>query len=78
MTGQATPRTDVAGIYGEVLAEILGADSVATLKGVALRLHGMRIGARLFDDGCRMAERTMIAIGDDCTLYHGTCTEPCR
>ena len=48
------------------------------LKGVALRLHGMRIGARLFDDGCRMAERTMIAIGDDCTLYHGTCTEPCR
>src|SRR5262245_39710478 len=32
MTGQATPRADVARIYAEVLAEILGADSVATDK----------------------------------------------
>ena len=46
------------------------------LKGVALRLHGMRIGARLFDDGCGMTERTMIAIGDDCTLNAGSIIQP--
>src|SRR5262245_24905901 len=46
------------------------------LQGVALRLHGLRIGARLFDDGCAMTERTMIAIGDDCTLNAGSAIQP--
>jgi len=46
------------------------------LKGVAWRLHGMKIGARVFDDGCGMTERTMIAIGDDCTLNAGSIIQP--
>lgn len=33
----------------------------------------MRIGRRVFDDGCYLTERTMAAIGgDDCTLNTGS------
>ena len=42
------------------------------LKGLAWRLLGVRIGRRVFDDGCHIPERTMVTIGDDCTLNMGT------
>ncbi len=41
-------------------------------KAFAWRLHGMKIGKRVFDDGCDVSERTMVAIGDDCTLNIGS------
>jgi non-ribosomal peptide synthetase-like protein len=37
-------------------------------KNLVWRLLGVRIGRRVFDDGCYITERTLAAIGDDCTL----------
>jgi non-ribosomal peptide synthetase-like protein len=37
-------------------------------KNVISRLLGVRLGRRVFDDGCSMPERTLVTIGDDCTL----------
>ena len=37
-------------------------------KGLLLRMLGMRVGARLFDDGAAFVERPFISFGDDCTL----------
>ncbi len=36
------------------------------------RLLGVRIGKRVFDDGCGMSEKTLVTIGDDCTLNAGS------
>ncbi len=33
-----------------------------------LRRVGSRIGRRVFNDGCAMTERSLVTIGDDCTL----------
>ncbi|MEU7060654.1 Pls/PosA family non-ribosomal peptide synthetase [Streptomyces sp. NPDC046197] len=41
-------------------------------KNVIWRLLGVRIGSRVFDDGCYVTERTMAAIGDACTLNAGS------
>ncbi|WP_316745844.1 Pls/PosA family non-ribosomal peptide synthetase [Streptomyces sp. MK7] len=41
-------------------------------KNVVLRLQGARIGKRVFDDGSFFPERTLVTIGDDCTLNAGT------
>ena len=41
-------------------------------KSVLWRLLGVRIGRRVFDDGCFLTERTFTSIGDDCTLNAGT------
>jgi non-ribosomal peptide synthetase-like protein len=41
-------------------------------KGVLWRLLGMRIGRRVFDDGCAIVERTLVSVGDDCTLGTGS------
>jgi non-ribosomal peptide synthetase-like protein len=41
-------------------------------KSVLWRLMGVRIGRRVFDDGCYMTERTLSAVGDDCTLNVGS------
>jgi len=35
---------------------------------VILRLLGARIGRRVFNDGCGMPERSLVAVGDDCVL----------
>jgi non-ribosomal peptide synthetase-like protein len=32
------------------------------------RMLGVRIGKRVFDDGCAIPEKTIVTIGDDCTL----------
>jgi non-ribosomal peptide synthetase-like protein len=41
-------------------------------KNIISRLLGVRIGRRVFDDGCFMPEKTLTTIGDDCTLNVGS------
>ncbi|MFD9220125.1 Pls/PosA family non-ribosomal peptide synthetase [Streptomyces sp. NPDC060064] len=41
-------------------------------KNVIWRLLGVRLGKRVFDDGCFFPERTLVTIGDDSTLNAGT------
>lgn len=41
-------------------------------KGLIWRLLGVRIGRRVFDDGCHIVERTLTSVGSDCTLNTGT------
>ncbi len=40
-------------------------------KNAIWRLLGVRLGRRVFDDGCGMPEKTLVTIGDDCTLNAG-------
>jgi non-ribosomal peptide synthetase-like protein len=37
-------------------------------KSLVWRALGVRIGRRVFDDGCRIVEKTLVTIGDDSTL----------
>jgi non-ribosomal peptide synthetase-like protein len=46
------------------------------LKSIAWRLLGVRIGKRVFDDGCLMIDKTMIAVGDHCTFNAGSVIQP--
>jgi serine acetyltransferase len=41
-------------------------------KNLMWRLLGVRIGRQVFDDGCGMPERTLVEIGDHCTLNAGS------
>jgi non-ribosomal peptide synthetase-like protein len=41
-------------------------------KNVLSRLLGVRLGKRVFDDGCFLPERTLVTIGDDVTLNAGS------
>ncbi|WP_432075670.1 Pls/PosA family non-ribosomal peptide synthetase [Streptomyces wuyuanensis] len=41
-------------------------------KSLVWRLLGVRIGRRVFDDGCSLIERSLVSIGDGCTLNAGT------
>ncbi|MEU6866604.1 Pls/PosA family non-ribosomal peptide synthetase [Streptomyces sp. NPDC046876] len=41
-------------------------------KPLVWRLLGVRIGRRVFDDGCYLTERTMVSIGDETTLNAGS------
>ncbi|WP_351226018.1 Pls/PosA family non-ribosomal peptide synthetase [Streptomyces sp. NPDC002133] len=41
-------------------------------KSLVWRLLGVRIGRRVFDDGCSLVERTLVSIGDGCTLNAGS------
>ncbi|MFC0532410.1 Pls/PosA family non-ribosomal peptide synthetase [Phytohabitans kaempferiae] len=41
-------------------------------KNLIWRLLGVRIGRRVFDDGCWITERSLVSIGDDCTLNEGS------
>ncbi|MFJ8827809.1 Pls/PosA family non-ribosomal peptide synthetase [Streptomyces sp. NPDC102467] len=41
-------------------------------KSLFWRALGMRLGRRLFDDGCDIPERSLVTIGDDCTLNAGS------
>jgi non-ribosomal peptide synthetase-like protein len=36
------------------------------------RILGVRVGKRLFDDGCHIPERTMVTVGDHCTFNVGS------
>lgn len=41
-------------------------------KSLIWRMLGVRIGRRVFDDGCYLTERTMVTLGDGCTLNTGS------
>jgi non-ribosomal peptide synthetase-like protein len=41
-------------------------------KNVIWRMLGVRIGRRVFDDGCTITERPLVRIGDACTLNAGS------
>ncbi|MHA6630538.1 Pls/PosA family non-ribosomal peptide synthetase [Pseudonocardia sichuanensis] len=41
-------------------------------KNLIWRMLGVRIGRRVFDDGCVITEKSFVAIGDGCTLNAGT------
>lgn len=43
------------------------------MKNVLWRLLGVRIGRRVFDDGCAMPEKTLVSIGNDAAL-NAQCT----
>jgi non-ribosomal peptide synthetase-like protein len=42
------------------------------LKGTIWRLLGVRIGRRVFDEGCSIPEKSLVTVGDDCTLNAGS------
>jgi non-ribosomal peptide synthetase-like protein len=42
------------------------------LNPLLWRLAGVRIGRRVFDDGCAMPEKTLVTIGDDAILNTGS------
>jgi non-ribosomal peptide synthetase-like protein len=41
-------------------------------KNLIWRGLGVRVGRRVFDDGCFLTERTLVSIGDDCVLNAGS------
>jgi non-ribosomal peptide synthetase-like protein len=41
-------------------------------KGFIWRMLGVQIGRRVFDDGCKLTERSLVRIGDACTLNVGS------
>ena len=41
-------------------------------KSAVWRVLGVRVGYRLFDDGCFMTERSFVTIGDHCTFNAGS------
>jgi non-ribosomal peptide synthetase-like protein len=45
-------------------------------KSLTWRLLGVRIGRRVFDDGCAIVEKTLVSIGDDCTLGARSIIQP--
>ena len=38
------------------------------LRGLVWQLLGMRVGRQLFDDGCTVPEKSLVTMGDHCTL----------
>ena len=41
-------------------------------RGMLLRLLGMRVGSRLFDEGANIPEKMLVEIGDNCAINAGT------
>ena len=58
--------------YWKLLAPLIGMFNGTPFKGLIWRLLGVRVGPRVFDDGCGIAERTLVAIGAYCTLNAGS------
>jgi non-ribosomal peptide synthetase-like protein len=50
------------------MAPLLQAFSGTPFKNAIWRMLGVRVGKRLFDDGCTIPERTLVTIGDNVTL----------
>ena len=42
------------------------------LRNVVSRLLGLRVGRKVFDDGCLLSERTLVEIGDYANLNHAS------
>src|SRR5262249_24795667 len=55
-----------------VLSDHLAIFDGTPFKSLIWRLLGVRIGKRVFDDGCYITERTMDSIGEGCTLNSGS------
>jgi len=58
--------------YWKLLAAGLELFNGTPVKGLVWRMVGVRVGRRLFDDGCGIPERSLVTIGDDCTLNAGS------
>jgi non-ribosomal peptide synthetase-like protein len=58
--------------YWKLLAPLVGLFNGTPVKGLIWRLLGVRIGRQVFDDGCGIPERSLVTIGDYCTLNAGT------
>jgi len=58
--------------YWKLMAPLLGMFNGTPFKSPVWRLTGVRVGRRVFDDGCSIAERTLVTIGDYCTLNSGS------
>ncbi|MBV8994556.1 MAG: peptide synthetase, partial [Pseudonocardiales bacterium] len=58
--------------FWKLSASILGVLNGTPFKNVAWRLLGVGIGRRVFDDGCGIVEKTLVTVGDDCTLSAGS------
>ena len=58
--------------YWKLLTPMAGLFNGTPFKSLIWRLVGVRIGRRVFDDGCAIPERTLVTIGDYCTLGAGT------
>lgn len=58
--------------YWKLLAPLIGILNGTPFKSLVWRLAGVRIGRQVFDDGCSIPERTLVAIGDHCTLNAGS------
>nr|CDQ34199.1 Linear gramicidin synthase subunit D [Virgibacillus halodenitrificans] len=43
-------------------------------KGLLWRLLGVRVGRKLYDEGCDIPERSLVTLGDNCTLNTGSAT----
>jgi non-ribosomal peptide synthetase-like protein len=58
--------------YWKLMAPFITAFDGTPAKGLVWRLLGVRVGKRLYDDGCNITERSLVTIGDDCTLNDGS------
>jgi non-ribosomal peptide synthetase-like protein len=45
-------------------------------KNLTWRMQGVRLGKRVFDDGCAIVEKTLVTIGDRCTLNVRSIVQP--
>ena len=58
--------------FWKLSAEGLAMFNGTPFKSLIWRGLGVRLGGRLFDDGCSMPEKTLVALGRDCTLNAGS------
>ncbi|MER6328284.1 Pls/PosA family non-ribosomal peptide synthetase [Streptomyces sp. NPDC001034] len=56
----------------KVPSEWLNIFNGTPFKCLVWRLMGVRVGRRVFDDGCYITDRTLAVIGDECTLNAGS------
>ena len=58
--------------FWKLSVNIPGVLNGTPFKNVAWRLLGVGIGRRVSDDGCGIVEKTLVTVGDDCTLGAGS------
>jgi non-ribosomal peptide synthetase-like protein len=58
--------------WKHLMPEVVNVFNGTPLKGAIWRLLGVRIGRRVYDEGCDIVEKTLVAVGDDCMLNAGT------
>jgi non-ribosomal peptide synthetase-like protein len=50
---------------------LIGVLNGTPFKPFVWRMLGVRVGRRLYDGGCALSERSLVEIGDDCTINEG-------